>query len=300
MKKALVIFAASSMLATGVSLASNVSFGQKLAAFLSEVLEFVGPVSGLTHALVKHTDAPKSPLIPNFQDGLSSDLKGLNSGDVVSANLALKGALQARVQARAGRLDDASNYARLNDPQGYANVALTEIPAQLNRFDGGIVARAITEAGESDVLAALGKNLQGKFQDISANGARQDVWASLMSKTDLAPIKLALNVERSNKQEEAGTRIAQALTTQGLTQNAASTAASILSEAAAIQGTGSPTNAGIATASQITPIALAQVTTTTVSGKVPSPGALYLMLIGLVAAAMLKMRQGKILAPKLM
>jgi hypothetical protein len=295
MKKALVIFAASSMLATGVSLASNVSFGQKLAAFLSEVFEFVGPVSGLTHALVKHTDAPKSPLIPNFQDGLSSDPKGLSSGEVVSANLALKGAMLARLQARVG---EASSVAKLNDALIYSNVALAETPAQSVRFDGGIVARAITEAGESDVLAALGKNLQVRFQDIGANGARQDVWASLMSKTDLAPIKLALNVERGNKQEEAGTRITQALTTQGLTQNSASTAASILSEVVAIQGTGSPANAGIATASQITPITLAQVTTTTVSGKVPSPGALYLVLIGLVAAAMLKMRQGKTMAPK--
>ena len=66
MKKGLVIFAATSMMAAGVSLAANVSFGQKMAAMLANAFEFVGPVSGLVHALVKPKDESRAPVIPSF------------------------------------------------------------------------------------------------------------------------------------------------------------------------------------------------------------------------------------------
>ncbi len=295
MKKALVLFAASSMLAAGVSLASNVSFGQKLAAFLSEAFEFVGPVSGLVHALVKHNDAPKTPVIPNFEDGLSIPKSLANSGALgVTA-----GSLRVAELVKSPSLSVISyETARPSKPIGtdrFGDLSPHSIVAHSNRLDAGSVARAITENGESTVLANLGKSLQGRFQDASFTAASQDVWSNLMSKPGLEPTKLALVTERSNKQEDSGAKIAQTLTAQGLSQNAASTAANILNEANATQGTSVDGKEGQATATQITTTALAQVTTTSPgTSKVPAPAGLPLMLIGVFLMGLAKLRTGRL------
>ena len=108
-------------------------------------------------------------------------------------------------------------------------------------------------------------------------------------------LKLAMNIDRTNKQEDAGSRIAQSVTAQGLNQTAAATAASILSEANALQGTGSSGAPTQSTASQITPVVLAQATNnTSTSGKVPVPGGLSLVLIGLLAVGTLNLRKTKV------
>ncbi len=297
MKKALVIFAASSMLATGVSLASNVSFGQKLAAFLSEAFEFVGPVSGLVHALVKHNDAPKTPVIPNFEDGLSIPKSLANSGPQGGAAGSLRVAELVRSPSLSVTQYESAKSSKFIGSDSYAILSPHSIAGNSNRMDAGSVARAITENGENTVLANLGKSLQGRFQDSSLTAASQDVWSNLMSKPGLEPTKLALVTERSNKQEDSGAKIAQSLTVQGLTLNAASTAANILNEAIASQGTSAEDNGGQATASQITPTVLAQVATTSPStSKVPTPGGLPLFLIGIALMGLAKLRTGQVTA----
>lgn len=294
MKKALVIFAASSMLATGVSLASNVSFGQKIAAFLSEAFEFVGPVSGLVNALVKHNDAPKTPVIPNFEDGLSIP-KSLVAN---SSNGAAAGTLRVAELVKSPTLVvtqyDSARSSKSIGFDGFADTSRHSIAGNSNRLDTGSVARAITENGENTVLANLGRSLQGRFQDSSVTAASQDVWSNLMSKPGLEPTKLALVTERSNKQEDSGAKIAQTLTAQGLTQDSASTASNFLNEAKASQGTSVDDTGGQATASQITPTLLAQVTTTSTStSKVPTPGGLPLFLIGMILIGIAKIRNGR-------
>jgi hypothetical protein len=258
MKKALVIFTASSMFATGISLASNISFGHKMAAFLSETFEFVGPMSGLVKALVKPTDAPKTRIIPNFQDGMSSPAQGSSPGQVSELSSPVRGARSINVTS-----------------QAFADQGQHAMAGANSRTEGGAVARAITENGDNTLLASLGKSLQGKFQEVGLNGSRQDVWSNLMNKPDLLPSKLALNLERSNKQEEAGMRIAESITAQGLAGS---------SGGQSPEGSDSPS-----TASQITPATLAQVnTSSTPTSKVPLPGGLALVLIGIFAAGAVK------------
>jgi hypothetical protein len=297
MKKALVIFAASSMLATGVSLASNVSFGHKMAAFLSEAFEFVGPISGLVNALVKHPDTPKTRVIPTFQDGISGPQHGGNTGqppNIAKPPLSGAGLAPTPAQVLSGAdMSGAAHYSSLSS-RNHTDTSEHSLGSGAHHSNFGSIAQAITEKGDNAVLANLGKSLQGKFQD-STNGSGKDVWASLMNKPELAPTKLALNIERSHKQEDAGARIAQSITNQGHTQNAASEAASILNEAAADQGTTGSSGADLSTASQMTSTALAQVNTpaNTNPGKVPLPGTLQLMLLGLVSAATLRSTKNK-------
>jgi hypothetical protein len=294
MKKALVIFAASSMLATGVSLASNVSFGQKMAAFLSEAFEFVGPVSGLVHALVKHNDAPKTPVIPNFEAGLSAPKSLGNGGPLGNTAGSLRTAELVKSPSLSVAQYESVIPSKAFGSDSYADLSRHSFVGNSNRLDAGSVARAITESGENTVLANLGKSLQGRFQDSSMTAASQDVWSSLMSKPGLEPTKLALVTERSNKQEDAGAKIAQSVTSQGLTQNAASTAANILNEANAAQGTSVAGSGGQTTASQITPTVLAQATVTSPnSSKVPAPGGLPLMLIGIFLVGIAKLFAGR-------
>jgi hypothetical protein len=294
MKKALVIFAASSMFATGVSLASNVSFGQKMAAFLSEAFEFVGPVSGLVHALVKHNDAPKTPVIPNFEAGLSAPKSLSNGGPQGNTAGSLRIAELVKSPSFSVTQYESVTPAKAVGSDSYADLSRLSFVGNSNRLDAGSVARAITESGENKVLANLGKSLQGRFQDSNIIAGSQDVWSSLMSKPSLEPTKIALVTERSNKQEDAGAKIAQSVTSQGLIQNAASTAANILNEANAAQGTSVAGSGGQTTASQITPTVLAQVTTTPPnSSKVPAPGGLPLMLIGIFLVGIAKLFAGR-------
>jgi hypothetical protein len=278
MKKALVIFTATSMFATGISLASNISFGHKMAAFLSDSFEFVGPMSGLVKALVKHTDAPKARVIPNFQDGMSSPSQSGNQGEASELSKPVRGALSLNAPSDAFVGQSQQANARRSGSVGYTDITQHAMSGEASRAEGGAIARAITENGNNTVLASLGKSLQGKFQDAAVNGSKQDVWATLMNKSDLAPTKLALNLERSNKQQEVGMRITESITAQGLAQN----------------GPGSPGSDSLSTASQITPVTLAQVTPpSSSSAKVPLPGGLPLVIIGMFAAGALRFIKSK-------
>ncbi len=60
------------MLAAGTSLAAHVSFGPKMPAVLANAFEFVGPVSGLVHALVKPTEATPASARADFKQPLSA------------------------------------------------------------------------------------------------------------------------------------------------------------------------------------------------------------------------------------
>ena len=274
MKKALVIFTASSMFATGISLASNISFGHKMAAFLSDTFEFVGPMSGLVKALVMHTDVPRARVIPNFQDGMPSSSQSGNPGQASELSKPVKGALSLNAPSQVFAEQGQHANARRSGSVGYPDITQHALVGDASRAEGGAIARAITENGDNSVLASLGKSLQGKFQDVAVNGSRQDVWATLMNKPDFAPTKLALNLERSNKQEDVGMRISESITVQGLTQN----------------GPGLSGSDSLSTASQITPVTLAQVAPpSSSSAKVPLPGGLPLVLIGMFAAGALRL-----------
>ncbi len=57
MKPRIAFFAAASLVATGMTLASNVSFGQRAGKFLADALDVMGPISSLMSGIVK----------PNFE-----------------------------------------------------------------------------------------------------------------------------------------------------------------------------------------------------------------------------------------
>jgi hypothetical protein len=284
MKKTLVIFATTSMLATGVSLASNISIGQKMAAFLSNTFEFVGPMSGLVYALVKPASENVAPVIPNFQDGISGQ-------QGVQARLVLPSRFPERV-AFSATPGSAMNVQALSDINSRAMSTGRRDDDAL----GSVVAKAITENGDRALLANLGNNLQGKFKDVANPGATLEMWANLINKPGLEPIKVALLEDRQNKQVEAGSRIAQTVNPQGLSQTASANAAAILAQSSdAAGGNAAVGNGQSVVATQITAGALAQAVSdpSNAPGKVPVPGGLALVLVGLCLGAARKLSGSK-------
>jgi hypothetical protein len=65
--KKFVFFAVGSMFVAGATLASNVSFGQRAARWVSQNMDFMGPVSGLVHAVVRSADFGRNNPVLSFQ-----------------------------------------------------------------------------------------------------------------------------------------------------------------------------------------------------------------------------------------
>ena len=128
-------------------------------------------------------------------------------------------------------------------------------------------------------LASLGNSLQTKMHNLD-EAWPQDVWGHLMNRPALggAPVKLAMNTVISNKQIEAGAAIAGDISNQGQS----TTAASIYAQSAAVAGTTDNGGTG-STATQITSSALIRTgAPAPASGQVPVPGALGLLVAGLM------------------
>jgi PEP-CTERM motif len=79
--KKFVIFAVGSMFVAGATLASNVSFGQRAARWVSQNMDFMGPVSGLVHAVVRSADFGRQNPVLSYQvQGESSVGSALRAG----------------------------------------------------------------------------------------------------------------------------------------------------------------------------------------------------------------------------
>jgi hypothetical protein len=79
--KKFVFFAVGSMFVAGATLASNVSFGQRAARWVSQNMDFMGPVSGLVHAVVRSAEFGRQNPILSFQvQGESSVGSALRAG----------------------------------------------------------------------------------------------------------------------------------------------------------------------------------------------------------------------------
>jgi hypothetical protein len=267
MKKTLVIFAASSMLATGVSLAANVSFGQRLAGYWSEAFEFMGPISGLVHALVKPNDKPKARVQTNFQEGLSTPAHGLSSAQVTTGpGRASALTAQAAHQAQESGSADSSRYA--------LNLAAIQGGSSLTAHSGHGISQAISDSGDNRLLSQMGKSMRSSLSDIAGNAVRAETWSSLLNQRSLGGKPLGANPDLSNKQVSPDQQVAQTLS--NLDQ--------IPSTNGINDGTSSGT-AGQINAAMMTPSSGTGANST--SGNVPLPGGLSLVLLGALAGFML-------------
>ena len=259
MKKSLVFFTAASMLAAGVSLASNISFGQRMSAMMASAFDFIGPVSGFMHNLVKPADQPKARQITQFQDGMKAGSSGSSASiSIEPAQLGGSnfGTQTPLISAEVAPIDRSTKASRWNMGDGAATVGLA--------YASGSVAQGILESGQVSLLAGLGRSLQAKSLDLGGT-AQQDVWAHLLNKPEFKPTQIALSIQANNKQIDTASRLAP-LDLQAESDDSdhkAGTAAQLTSEAL------------VSTSDSIG----------TPSGKVPVPSSLLLLLSGLILTA---------------
>jgi hypothetical protein len=186
MKPRIAFFAAASLVATGMTLASNVSFGQRAGKFLADALDVMGPISSLMSGIVK----------PNLEK------QARPTGDY---------ALDAVVAAR----QDSVTLGMRNQSMLPANILIAPSTTWSNSQNGDITKRVSAseiQPGQSNVPATFGvasfqtKSLQAaSLLSAFAKGApgslskdREDVWQFLNSRPgQFDTSKLLLSAEKS-------------------------------------------------------------------------------------------------------
>jgi hypothetical protein len=290
MKKSVVIFAAVSMTVAGVTLASNVSLGKRAGAMLAEVFEFVGPMSGLINALVKPNDPPAKRAIVSFEP------ESPVSSTLALSNSAPRGKSASPFELPLWQSMSAANTALFNDPSRSAESGsrskeasaresvqvLAEAPAvspitlAANSQSGNAIQTAEKLALMDNVLKSLTGGGPASLQKTD------DVWAFMTQRPtalDSSVGALAANSERASK-ESVGQVTIPSLAANGLSSSttalSGSDAGQILSksgEAAAANGSPAGTETSINQ----------QLRTKSEIGKVPLPGTLALILMGIGA-----------------
>jgi hypothetical protein len=260
--KKFVFFAVSSMFVAGATLASNVSFGQRAARWVSQNMDFMGPVSGLVHAVVRSADFGRQNTVLSFQvQGESSVGSALRAGQATEI-AAYRG--QYGNYSATGGTDSSGGYAGQ-----LAGDRLSERQAANALLGGGSASRFQGIVGENDsALNRLAKDFLRK--------------GSLADEKDLWNI---LNGAGATKQVGDIT----AFSVGGTTANSPSTASSDIPMilAAATNGdslVSSTAVVGSAIESQLQAQDKPNTLTTALrAGQVPVPSSLALLGLGLLA-----------------
>ncbi len=261
--KKFVFFAVGSMFVAGATLASNVSFGQRAARWVSQNMDFMGPVSGLVHAVVRSADFGRQNPVLSYQvQGESSVGSALRAGQPVEiasfrGQYGLSGGTTSdNVGGYVGQLAGD----RSSDRQG-PNALLA----------GGAGIRFQNIVGDNDsALNRLAKDFlrKGSLAD------EKDLWSTLNGRDATKQVgtttAFTLGGATANNPNSAVSDIPMIL--------AAATNGDSLVSTTAIVGSASESQQE----AQVKPTA----TATQATGQVPLPGALALMGIGLLALAL--------------
>ncbi len=285
--KKFVVFAIGSMFVAGATLASNVNFGQRAFRWASANLDFVGPISGLVNAVVKPNDFQRQRPILSFQ---VDEPRSTNS---IGSNTAFE------VAAYDSRLGGKRNSTFARDEQGSGKPE----GAKERRDPNGVIA-----SGAAGVFTnTVGSNnsrinsLAADFLKNGSNGVDKDISAILNSRgvfsgelTVIAPIG-------------AGTAIADSAADIPMILAAATNGEPLVT--AAVTGApgqnsvnntpGTTTNTtqnGTTTTTTTTTVAPNKPAVVVTVAKVPLPGALGLMGLGLIALVSVTRRSNKTIA----
>jgi hypothetical protein len=87
MKPRIAFFAAASLVATGMTLASNVSFGQRAGKFLADAFEIMGPISSLMSGIVKPNLEKQARVTGDYPVSAVSGISGFTSDTVAQSGL---------------------------------------------------------------------------------------------------------------------------------------------------------------------------------------------------------------------
>jgi hypothetical protein len=203
MKPRIAFFAAASLIATGMTLASNVSFGQRAGKILADAFDFIGPISSLVSGIVRPMESNPTRTVGSYAREIGIDAV-VESGRrqpivanpmVFSGNTTLQPTLDQSTLTRKSLSQDIA--------PGGGNV-----PATLS---GGF--NPFGSQTSASLLAALAKGNSN-----SLTKERDDVWQFMNSRPgqfDLSKLMLGRTSERIDK-EVTNTLSANNLTAQSL------------------------------------------------------------------------------------
>jgi hypothetical protein len=206
MKPRIAFFTAASLIAMGMALASNVSFGQRAGKLIADTLDFMGPVSGLVAGIVRPSDNSQARPIGNYANDFSFDStsRGMRV-QAMEPTLMIGNSSQGAFQSQ-GVFQEGSSQSRKSgtydiQPGG------PNVPASVG---AGNPFGKLPSASLLDALAKGAPNALTKERD--------DVWAFMNSRPgqfDLSKLVIGRTSERIDK-EVTATGTAAGITAESL------------------------------------------------------------------------------------
>lgn len=272
MKPKIAFFTAASLIATGMTLASNVSFGQRAGKILADALEFMGPVSGLVAAIIRPTDENRQRQTGNYDSGKAWSGKGLAQSDSGPSYQADRYQPLSATSALIGVAPLSNGSVFQNEPARRPN-------GEWDIKSGGPNVPARLSLEEAFNRLPTGKLLDG-FKGGAPNALvkeRDDVWAFMKSRPDQFDSRLLIgrSSERIDKEVPFDRVGVAAVTT--------TTAATVSADPAANPVATGTTNTALPTATGLVAANFANQAIT--PAVVPVPASLLVFGIGLAALA---------------
>jgi hypothetical protein len=193
MKPRIAFFAAASLVATGMTLASNVSFGQKAGKFLADAFDVMGPISSLMSGIVKpNLERPARPAGDYTGEAVASVKQdtvsqAMRTQSMVPSNIVVMAPAPEYFQSNAGITKSTSTQALRIEP-GSGNVPAT--------FSAPVA--PVKTLKISSLLSAFEKGAPGNLSK-----EREDVWHFLNSRPgqfDNSRLVLSERSERVDKE----------------------------------------------------------------------------------------------------
>jgi hypothetical protein len=278
MKPKIAFFTAASLIATGMTLASNVSFGQRAGKILADALEFMGPVSGLVAGIIRPADENRQRQTGNYDSGNAWSGKGLVT---VGSDRTYQTDRYQPLSATSALI----GVAPLSTGSVFQNEPTRRANGEWDIKSGGPNVPARLSLEDAFNRLPTGKLLDG-FKGGAPNALvkeRDDVWAFMKSRPDQFDSRLLIgrSSERIDKEvpfDKAG--VAAVATTAATV--AADPAANPVATGAAATTTTLPTATSL-TAANFT-------NQSVTSAVVPVPASLLVFGIGLAALASVSRR----------
>ena len=195
MKPKIAFFLASSLIATGMTLASNVTFGQRAGRFLADAFEFVGPVSGLFSSIVKSggdrvvresLDFTPDSLRTGFQTSSTS------RGSSYDQNTALIGSASSGFISSANAAAGAGGFAP-RSKDGFNDI----VPGANGVPATSLLSNPFATGKSGSLLEAYSKSASSLTRE------REDIWNFMASRPgafDLSRLVLGRTGERTDKE----------------------------------------------------------------------------------------------------
>jgi hypothetical protein len=187
MKPRIAFFAAASLVATGMTLASNVSFGQRAGKFLADALDVMGPISSLVSGIVKPNVEVKTRESGDYavsavnQDSVTLAMRNQS---MIPTNIVI-GPSSIASPSGSSNIDIHKKHGTLEIQPGHNH----NVPATLGF--GNIPSKSLQAAS---LLSAFAKGAPG-----SLSKDREDVWQFLNSRPGQFDVSKLVLSEKSGR-----------------------------------------------------------------------------------------------------